>query len=138
VQAANAGHCPPLLCAPGAQPALWRIAPGPPLGAAEGTTYSRATRRLGAGELLLLYTDGVTEARSPAGEMFGSTRLIAAAAAATGGAASVVRAVEAAIQGFAAGAPQADDVALLALRYMAPQPRAATSDVTGGLRRGLA
>jgi serine phosphatase RsbU (regulator of sigma subunit) len=69
---ANAGH--PL-------PMLWSgsivqiEARGMPLGLMPGMTYEEGSRIVAPGENLLLYSDGVTEARNSRGEMFGSERL---------------------------------------------------------------
>jgi sigma-B regulation protein RsbU (phosphoserine phosphatase) len=46
-----------------------------PLGIDAGETYRDATERLGPGDVLVLYTDGITEARGPDGDMFGVERL---------------------------------------------------------------
>jgi PAS domain S-box-containing protein len=47
-----------------------------PLGVREGEIYSQVSRAFEPGDLLLLYSDGITEARNPAGELFGTERLI--------------------------------------------------------------
>jgi PAS domain S-box-containing protein len=59
---ANAGHMPPALAGPGRAPALLDLPPGAPLGVG-GITFSTVTARLGAGDLLVLYTDGLVETR---------------------------------------------------------------------------
>ena len=75
------------------------------------------TARLQPGDRLLLYTDGVTEAMDAAGGMFGAQRLEAALAAAGGADAAQTEAlVRAAIDGFAAGTKQYDDITMVALR----------------------
>jgi hypothetical protein len=71
-----------------------------------------------ANAMFVLYTDGVTEARSPAGELFGVERLRSAFREASNGTADgAVRGVVAAVERFADGAPQEDDVTMLALRW---------------------
>jgi PAS domain S-box-containing protein len=111
-----AGHPPPLLrTADGAVVALGR--PSAPLGVDAGTVYTDATVDLPAGSTLLLYTDGVTEARDDAGAQFGEDGLQellgdAGCADAEGAVAAVAAAVEAQVAG---SRHEADDMALLAL-----------------------
>ncbi len=71
----NAGHNPPLIL--NASGRLERLdACGLCLGMFPGSTYDCRSVRLGPGDLLLLYTDGVTESRNAAKEEFGEERLI--------------------------------------------------------------
>lgn len=73
---ASAGHVPPLLRRDDGSIELpGRDAFGPPLGTDTGTTYLQHTFPIASGELLVLYTDGVTEARNAEGELFGDERL---------------------------------------------------------------
>jgi sigma-B regulation protein RsbU (phosphoserine phosphatase) len=66
----NAGHCPPLVVRNGG--AVEEIgSTGPVIGILPRSRWTSTTRRLGAGEWLLLYSDGVTEATSRDGEEFG-------------------------------------------------------------------
>jgi PAS domain S-box-containing protein len=111
-----AGHPPPLLrTADGEVVPLGR--PAAPLGVDAGTVFTDATVDLPAGSTLLLYTDGVTEARDDAGRQLGEDalhRLLADArcAEAEGAVAAVAAAVEAQVTG---SHHEADDMALLAL-----------------------
>jgi phosphoserine phosphatase RsbU/P len=66
---ANAGHCAPMVCA-GRDAALLPLPPGALAGAMSGRRYGSLQRKLAAGETLLCYTDGVTEAENPAGVPF--------------------------------------------------------------------
>lgn len=70
----NAGHNPPLLLHQG-QAEEWLMPTGPAIGLVEGAGYTEVSLPLGSGDLLLLYTDGVTEAANPQLEQFGSERL---------------------------------------------------------------
>lgn len=73
----NAGHCPPILLRNGRAST---IAPtGLPLGLFTAVEYSSSSVRLAPGDSLVLYTDGVTESRDPAGEEYGAERLEVAA-----------------------------------------------------------
>ncbi len=74
----NAGHPPPLLLRGGKLIKVLETDPRPPLGlghllADEGLPIGQ--EQLEPGDMVLLYTDGVVEARSPAGEFFGVERL---------------------------------------------------------------
>ena len=60
---ASAGHPPPLLASPGAEPAFVEVEPGPPLGTLVGT-YDEVQVEVPEGATLLLYTDGLVENRS--------------------------------------------------------------------------
>lgn len=71
--AASAGHCPVLLVS-GDHVRTLRVA-GTPLGILPNTSFRQHTATLASPAGLLLYTDGVTEAVNPAGEMFGHERL---------------------------------------------------------------
>ena len=69
---------------------------------------------VGAGDLLVFYTDGVTEARSPSRNLFGEERLRAIVEAnAAAGARQTQEALMWAVGEFTAGTPQSDDLTLL-------------------------
>jgi serine phosphatase RsbU (regulator of sigma subunit) len=76
---ANAGHNPPLLARPDGEVQALRSS-GTVLGVFPEAEYAGARIPLGSGDRLLLYTDGITEARSIEGEEFGEERLAAALA----------------------------------------------------------
>jgi len=71
----NAGHNAPILARPNGS---WlRLGEGgPPLGLFPDWNYGRGEVQFAAGDRLVLFTDGVTEARSPDGEEFGEERLV--------------------------------------------------------------
>jgi serine phosphatase RsbU (regulator of sigma subunit)/anti-sigma regulatory factor (Ser/Thr protein kinase) len=76
ITTASAGHCPVLL-AVDSEGNVKSIAPeGLPLGILPETTFSNHTEVLPKNSRILLYTDGLTEARNSAGEFFGQERLI--------------------------------------------------------------
>jgi sigma-B regulation protein RsbU (phosphoserine phosphatase) len=84
------------------------------VGAMPGFDFASARARLSPGDTLVLFSDGVTEARSPAGELFGDGRLRAALEGASGSpAAEIIDRVRGAVSAFAAGSPPADDLTLL-------------------------
>ena len=88
---------------------------GLPVGMFEELRVVARTARLDAGEVLLIYSDGVTEAADAAACEFGEARLCEALAQEEGGAAATVEAVIAAARAFAGLAPQSDDITCVAL-----------------------
>jgi len=73
---ANAGHNPPLVYRPETNEAIWLTPTGAAVGLMEHFNVRHASFQLMAGDILLLYTDGVTEAFNPQGsEQFGFERL---------------------------------------------------------------
>jgi sigma-B regulation protein RsbU (phosphoserine phosphatase) len=123
VQLANAGHEPPLVVPADGGPITWLEGSGPLLGAFANIELAECSTVLAPGDLVLLYTDGVTDARAPGGERFGDDRLVNALDASRDGtAADVVEAVCDAYHRFQADEPAADDVTLVAIRR-APRRR---------------
>jgi phosphoserine phosphatase RsbU/P len=112
-----AGHPLPLLRSPGGPPSEIG-APGHPLGIDAGAGYREARVELSAGSTLVLYTDGVTEARDDTGRQFGDEgllRILGSDDSRT--AAATVAAVHAAVEEHLSGSHHgADDLAVLALR----------------------
>lgn len=118
VALANAGHNPPIRIAPDGAPEYMELPPGMLLGGGMGVPFEAACFRFRAGEGLLLYTDGITEARGSADELFGSERLLRTVALAGPlGPRGLVGAVFAAAAGFSAGREQTDDMTALCLRW---------------------
>lgn len=115
---AVAGHDIPLLLAEGAAPRLLTgLRRQPALGVMEGIAYHSDPFRVAPGESLFCYSDGVSEAEDDCGGFFGRERLEAALVEAGAEPAGMVEAVLRAVTTFARGAPQADDITALALRY---------------------
>jgi sigma-B regulation protein RsbU (phosphoserine phosphatase) len=72
---------------------------------------------LSPGDTLILYTDGITEAFNPAGEMFGNERLLGCLDGETGRTAEETASMlMEQVNHFAAGAPQSDDIAIVVIR----------------------
>ena len=116
----NAGHNPPLLRRRDGSWTWLTEKSGLPLGLFDGLPYEAHSLDCQAGEMLLLYTDGVTEAMNAAGELYGEKRLEAAANADAGeGPEALVRAVRADVASFAQDAEQSDDITILALEICA-------------------
>ncbi|MFM9967158.1 MAG: PP2C family protein-serine/threonine phosphatase [Burkholderiales bacterium] len=116
---ANAGHNPPLLVRADGACDFLKVKKGLVAGIMEASRYPLDTMRLLPGESLLLYTDGVTEALNTAEELYTEARFLETAQqAASPTPRALVEAVRASIAAFALDAPQADDITLLALRYV--------------------
>jgi sigma-B regulation protein RsbU (phosphoserine phosphatase) len=111
---ANAGHNPPRVkhC-PGSRVTELNEARRPPLGVSLDERYEEATYTLEKGDQFILYTDGITEARNPAGRMFGLERLDCALRGCRENAADLIAAVISAVEAFGGGRPADDDRTLL-------------------------
>jgi len=82
------------------------------------TRYRDSVISLGPGDLLLLYTDGVTESIDTRGELFGNNRLIDMVNASRPlGPRELLQAVMREVHEFSGGEPQSDDITLLGLAY---------------------
>jgi len=111
----NAGHLPPIHQATDGTYALLSRT-GLPLGILQEADWEPRSVDLLSGDALILYTDGVTEARSAVGEMFGRERLIKAAQAHRGQPARDVQSgLLAELHKFTGEAGQVDDLALVIL-----------------------
>ena len=120
----DAGHMPPLVIGAAAPASIPQVPKCMALGVVEDTPYSEGRFTLAPGEALVLYTDGVTDARNVAGDLFGPDRLTRAVEQLAGQPAeAIVAGISDAVDAFEGGAAQEDDVTLMVLRYR-PVPRA--------------
>jgi sigma-B regulation protein RsbU (phosphoserine phosphatase) len=118
---ASAGHDAALVLAKGAAPRALDTEGGPPLGVIEGFEFPVDRGRLETGEVLLLYTDGITEAMDPSGGLYGAARLTATLKKSPPDSAqAAIERVTEDVRAFTAGADQADDMTMLALRRIVP------------------
>jgi len=116
---ANAGHNPPLFLGLQGRREFLKVKKGLVAGIMEASRYPMDALQLAAGESLLLYTDGVTEAMNPEEDLYSEERFLEAARGWDGESpAALVDAVRASVAVFSQSAPQADDITLLALRYV--------------------
>ncbi|HSM78299.1 MAG TPA: SpoIIE family protein phosphatase [Bryobacteraceae bacterium] len=113
----NAGHNPGILVRQNGD-VEWLSGGGIILGIMPQATYEQSTRRVEPGDTLVLYSDGVTEARQPnADEEFGEERLASIVAELRGQpAASIVAGVIQRLTAWMDGVPAADDVTLVVAR----------------------
>jgi len=118
----NAGQEPPLLIG---RSCVSRLeSGGPVLGLLPAATFEFQVLDLEPGDVLVVCSDGVTEARNTSGAEFGRERLVKATQGCHGvGPETVLDAVMKAVRDFSKGAAQADDVTALVLRYRGPNDR---------------
>jgi serine phosphatase RsbU (regulator of sigma subunit) len=125
---ANAGHeLPYLLSGTGG---IHQIAanPGLPLGVAEKFDFETRQIHLAPGDAIVLFTDGITEAMDANDQQFGQNRLQKVLANQRQAACQdLVDALLASVREFSAGVPQADDIAVLAVRYNGPPQTSGSS-----------
>jgi phosphoserine phosphatase RsbU/P len=112
----NAGHNPPLIAhAAGTIEHLG--SGGLPLGIMPDYDYSEGRTQLRPGDVLVTYSDGVTEQTNPQGEEFGTLRLQEAVTQNLERTASGIRdQIEAALSKFAQGTPPVDDITLVIVK----------------------
>jgi serine phosphatase RsbU (regulator of sigma subunit) len=112
----NGGHEPPRILAAGGGVRMLLPPTGPAVGMLPEIPFATGHFTLAAGETLVVLTDGVTESRSPGGELLGDDATDALLSAHISGADDVLDRVLAAVHAHAAGEPAADDVTMLAVR----------------------
>jgi serine phosphatase RsbU (regulator of sigma subunit) len=116
----NAGHNPPLIISPDGERIQELESFNLPLGIIETETYSTTTITLERGDMLVCFSDGITEAMNPAGEPYDDDRFQAELRAHLDlSAEALVSAIECSVDAYAAGAAQADDMTLLILKRVA-------------------
>jgi serine phosphatase RsbU (regulator of sigma subunit) len=116
----NAGHNPPLVISQaGGSPTIRRLERGGPIvGLFEGATFEEETVRLAPGDWLIVFSDGVSEALSAAGDEYGDDRIIAVVN--NNPQAEPQQLLEALfldVREFARGAAQSDDITAMVLRF---------------------
>ncbi|HEY3025697.1 MAG TPA: SpoIIE family protein phosphatase [Pyrinomonadaceae bacterium] len=115
----NAGHNPPLIVhSAGTMEQL--AAGGLPLGIMPDADYRQGKTKLLHGDVLVIYSDGVSEAQSPSGEEFGTTRLYDVVSRNLDASAAGIRdRIESALTKFSQGTPAADDITLVIVKRQA-------------------
>lgn len=114
----NAGHNPPLIVRKGG--GFETLAGGGViLGILPMAVYKEATAQMQSGDILVLFSDGVTEAVNPKDDDFGEQRLADVIYAnRERPAAEIIEAIEAAVVEFTQGAPAADDITMVVARRL--------------------
>jgi sigma-B regulation protein RsbU (phosphoserine phosphatase) len=113
----NCGHLPPMLVGTGETLPARLEEGGTVLGMLEGSSYREGEARLEPGALLVLFSDGITEATGGAGEMFGESGLREALSRSRDLAAcDIAPKVLEAVREFVGGGEQSDDISLLIVR----------------------
>ena len=118
VELSNAGHCPPLVIGP---KGVTRVEPsGIPLGMSSNGEYRAEKLDIKPGEVLVIYTDGLSEARNSEDEEYGEERVIKSLLdRPQSGARSLVQACLDGLSRFLGGAPMADDLTIMAIQRAA-------------------
>ncbi len=115
----SAGHTPVIIRrADGRAEEVGQEVSGLPLGIMEDSVYQQTEVQLNQGDVVVIYSDGVTDARSRADELYDSQsnhRLIKRVAQSSGGPVAVGRAILQDIREFSAEHSQADDITLVCL-----------------------
>jgi phosphoserine phosphatase RsbU/P len=116
----NAGHNPPLLVrASGEFETLG--GGGMILGILPMATYSESRAEINVGDVLVLFSDGITEAPNPQGEEFGEERLASLVASVRNTpAVDIIEEIHKAVTKFTEGAPAADDITVVIARRVNP------------------
>ncbi len=123
----NAGHNPPLIVhAAGTVEQL--ASGGLPLGIRANADYREGRTHMQMGDVLVIYSDGVTEAASPNGEEFGPTRLYEVVSRNVDASAAGIRdRIESALTKFSQGTKAADDITLVIVKRQAEGRQLAVS-----------
>lgn len=118
LQYVNGGHNRPLLGQLGADFRFLDQPKGILVGINPGAKYQLASRQMHPGDLLILYTDGVTEANNPLQEEFSDKRFLDFInQQKSQSMSSLITNIWKAVQDFADGADQSDDLTVVVLRY---------------------
>jgi sigma-B regulation protein RsbU (phosphoserine phosphatase) len=119
----NAGHNPPFLLHRSDDGAVTRLEPGGTVvGLIENVDYQQGSVRISPGDLLVAFTDGISEAMNLEDEEWGEDRLLDSIRGCQAKTAQeLLERVFAAATQFAGAAPQHDDMTLVVLRAFAPQ-----------------
>ncbi len=116
----NAGHNAPVLLRKSSMGSYERLrldCGGPVIGLLPKASYEKGSLLLHPGDLLIAFTDGISEAMNSEEQEWGEEAMILAAQqAADGSAEDIVKAIFAAADAFAGGAPQHDDMTVLVMR----------------------
>jgi len=117
----NGGHNAPLLSARG-EVRMLDVVANLPVGILDGKTFVEQQTQLDPGDMVFLYTDGLTESEDSAHRLFGDDAMIdTVKASEKNNARRTIDEMVAKVRLHADGAEQSDDLTMLAVRYMGPQ-----------------
>jgi sigma-B regulation protein RsbU (phosphoserine phosphatase) len=134
----NAGHNPPFIQRGNGIFERLDTLHGPVIGAVDDLTYRENQTTLTSGDSILLYTDGVTEAMDVSGNLFSEQRLVECVSSHQGGSTeNVVHSVVEAVKQFEGAADQADDITVLALKYLGEHDKDNTKVFDVTIKNGL-
>lgn len=112
----SAGHNPPLISHAGEAFSMIATRTHLVLGGMEDVPYQSSRLRMAPGDILFIYTDGLTEAQNAAGELYSDARMLAAINALQDRSVKgLVEGMRQQVAGFVLDAPPADDLTMLAL-----------------------
>ena len=114
----NAGHNPPYVCRAGGKIERMAARHGPALGALEGVEYGQGSLTLSPGDMLVVYTDDISEAMDKGGELFTEQRyasILKSLSPRTPR--GVVNLSMSTVQEFEAETQQSDDITVLAIHF---------------------
>jgi serine phosphatase RsbU (regulator of sigma subunit) len=114
----NAGHNVPYRLSARGEASRLGEPGGMALGVLPDNAYKEARIALQPRETLFLYTDGVTEAMDPYGNLYSDDRLEVLLHGSRAGPVELVQRTVGEVRAYAAGEPQSDDITVLALRYL--------------------
>ena len=117
VRLCNAGHDNPLIRRTDGTIEEIVMDGGPPLCVFEDFPYPQEGCRLAPGETMVILTDGVTEAKNPADELFGHARVLEVLERRTASGQETVDDLVAAVHAFEAGGEPTDDLTVMVLTY---------------------
>ena len=118
VEYANAGHNPPLICSGDGCFEFMDVSKSFVVGPMPDTEYQSVRSTLNPGDIMFLYTDGVTEAMNPEHQQFSEERLKDYLSSLSAMAPKdIIHAARAEIEAFVQGEPQSDDITMLALKF---------------------
>jgi serine phosphatase RsbU (regulator of sigma subunit) len=126
VELCNAGHEAPILLRPGAVPSVLETAGGPPLCVLEDFPYASERVQLQTGDMLVMVTDGVTEAQDAAQNFYGLERTLAylrtvqASRNGRHSVAAVCQGLYGDVKRFVKDAVPSDDITIVAIHFTAP------------------
>jgi sigma-B regulation protein RsbU (phosphoserine phosphatase) len=115
----NAGHNPPYILKANGEVQELPMAKDPMVGAISCIDYHEETLQLEKGDVLMMFTDGVTEAMNVSFDEYGEERLVSILKKSTGNnCQEIINVVRADVSAFTEGAEQSDDITMLTIKRL--------------------